>query len=926
LDAGHVLFSNVSGYKVGLQYERSPVSPYDNAGEQTIMGNVFTNCTEALRVESVKSLKILQCGFYGITYGIRHITDGDLLLTDCTISGGAEAVHDDPTTSVHSFNFQGCTFNGSINVTNKGTLSAVSCNFVRNGVDILLNPGVSRAIISGCTFADGPNITNNSGAAAGDIQISHTPVASQVSPPLPTTYDKVRKPDKVTLFNVLNFGATGDGTTDDTVAVQSALQGAQTNGGGIVFFPAGKYRMTNNLNVGAGIELRGVHGGRHTPDSTTLGSVITINHGKSSDTGTAFITLGDRSGIRGLTFHYPDQSYLTPYKYPFMIRCQGFRIYLIDDAATDAYQAVDLDNADQHLVEYSFFGAWKKAYQIGGGSENGRIQNLHVKWDFWRDSALDGYPSNITEHDRGEVTCGKNLNTFTLNNCSNQTLFAIFNHACHTFITQNGGSGAAYGVAAEELQRGVVLNTNAASGRFDFVVCALNVHNQGDWAGKCAFMVNSNFTGDVVFYNTFFRGNPEYLISSDSGNLVLQQGDFNSGGSRGVAVIKAGGNVTMDNCGYGIPFDLDVPAEGSMKSRHTHFDGGYGNMGVVGVVSNILNTYAGSVIMADINQAPPRARGITINTSNVAPVLVNTFPAPSGSRSTMDYVSQFYGYHRVSGSNILFNITDPDFTNAAAGSVDIKIQYLEDTDGTVKVYYDSTSGEKLGATWAISATNGAWANKTIQVNDARFNSPTNDIRIEIIGTTADPVFAHVSVESDSFLGLPGSNNPPGITALFTGMPTTGARPLAVTFTDQSTGSITNLLWAFGDGQTTNTAGGAIIAHTYTTAGSYPVTLIASGIGGSSTSTKFGYVTVNLPPSPRIDGISVAGMTNILLTGTGGPTNGLHYYWVRSATNLTVPLMNWSVLSTNPFHADGSFSSLLPASPVTPQRFYRLQLP
>lgn len=39
------------------------------------------------------------------------------------------------------------------------------------------------------------------------------------------------------VFNVLDFGATGDGSTDDRAAIQSAIDHAATQGGGTVYFP-----------------------------------------------------------------------------------------------------------------------------------------------------------------------------------------------------------------------------------------------------------------------------------------------------------------------------------------------------------------------------------------------------------------------------------------------------------------------------------------------------------------------------------------------------------------------------------------------------------------------------------------------------------------------------------------------------------------
>jgi hypothetical protein len=46
------------------------------------------------------------------------------------------------------------------------------------------------------------------------------------------------------VFNVLAFGAIGNGTDDDTSAIQAALDAARGAGGGIVYLPAGKYLIS----------------------------------------------------------------------------------------------------------------------------------------------------------------------------------------------------------------------------------------------------------------------------------------------------------------------------------------------------------------------------------------------------------------------------------------------------------------------------------------------------------------------------------------------------------------------------------------------------------------------------------------------------------------------------------------------------------
>jgi hypothetical protein len=53
------------------------------------------------------------------------------------------------------------------------------------------------------------------------------------------------------------YGAEGDGTTDDTTAITSAITAAGVSGG-IVFFPAGVYRITSSLTLPANVSLLGL--------------------------------------------------------------------------------------------------------------------------------------------------------------------------------------------------------------------------------------------------------------------------------------------------------------------------------------------------------------------------------------------------------------------------------------------------------------------------------------------------------------------------------------------------------------------------------------------------------------------------------------------------------------------------------------------
>ena len=143
---------------------------------------------------------------------------------------------------------------------------------------------------------------------------------------------------------------------------------------------------------------------------------------------------------------------------------------------------------------------------------------------------------------------------------------------------------------------------------------------------------------------------------------------------------------------------------------------------------------------------------------------------------------------------------------------------------------------------------------------------------------------------------------PAPVAGFSGAPTNLFATQTVIFTDASTGSITNWVWNFGDGNAVTNTSNDSVPHAYSAAGSYTVSLIASGAGGSNTSTLANYVVVK--PKTVIGGFTLSG-GNLVFGGTNGPA-GAQYRFL-TATDVSLPLVNWTPVWTNAFGADGSYS-------------------
>lgn len=103
------------------------------------------------------------------------------------------------------------------------------------------------------------------------------------------TTDDVKWTDKVPKrgiwYNVRDFGAAGDNVQDDGPMIAAAIDAAKGDGGGVVFFPAGTYKITDRIFMYTGVTLMGV--GRDELDAdegdpSTTGSRI-MQHTNNKD-------------------------------------------------------------------------------------------------------------------------------------------------------------------------------------------------------------------------------------------------------------------------------------------------------------------------------------------------------------------------------------------------------------------------------------------------------------------------------------------------------------------------------------------------------------------------------------------------------------------------------------------------------------------
>lgn len=137
-----------------------------------------------------------------------------------------------------------------------------------------------------------------------------------------------------------------------------------------------------------------------------------------------------------------------------------------------------------------------------------------------------------------------------------------------------------------------------------------------------------------------------------------------------------------------------------------------------------------------------------------------------------------------------------------------------------------------------------------------------------------------SIRTGAVDGIPtgggGTSNIP--IAEFSGSPTTITVGQAVTFTDLSSNAPITWSWNFGDGNGSNQQNPT---HTYSTAGTYPVSLTVSNPAGSDTETKSAYILVNAAPTGLAADFTaspVSGPPGTTVTFTDTTTGGTPTTW------------------------------------------------
>ena len=201
----------------------------------------------------------------------------------------------------------------------------------------------------------------------------------------------------------LSSSAPRDGATDDTSAIQRALDAQAKVGGGTVFLPEGRYAVRGTLVVPTGVVLRR----DWAKPSPVKGTILMAYAGRGSVKGTPFLKVEHSACVRDLSIWYPEQQASAIVEYPPSIVQQSE--WQKDDSSTvenvtfvNSYWgfAAGLPNNGRHLLHNLYGSLLSTGIEIEHCTAIGRTEVVSFSPDYWSDSGLPGAPPRKGPHAR----------------------------------------------------------------------------------------------------------------------------------------------------------------------------------------------------------------------------------------------------------------------------------------------------------------------------------------------------------------------------------------------------------------------------------------------------------------------------------------------------------------------------------------------
>lgn len=594
---------NVDGYMSGYNTEVSVGSNETPNGHHYNFN--FTNCKTGITINATNGVGILfdKINIKNCENGVL-INDGtgDVVeIFDATIDASKYAIRTSEQSGTNVLLNQSAITRGQVAI-NGGTLTANGCAF--NNLTPQIYFGLAgRGIITGCTYKEGRQITNNS-----IYEISVNDDASLVKDveEFPGVEYDSHTPARKVLYNAaLSPYNASVNAYDNTAAIQSALNKASQDGGGIVFLPSGKYKVRGHLTIPSNVELRGALDIQTVPHGS--GTILEAYENRGNENGASFIQLKANAGIRGIVVDYPEQVFdgsntWMPAAYPYTIQGQGDNIYVINTSVRASYKGLDLFTykCNNHYVDFMGGHVFNVGVKVGNNCTDGKLYNMMfnvIVYACGNESKYGSFSNmpNGVSNARLYAYGLDYLDFMILGDCTNEILYNDFHYGSrHGIVFENNGNGgptgSSMGLGIDGSARSVYVGAGT-TGQFDLYNTQVVSIVGSNAADTSYYQIENNSSMQLNMYNSDYWGQPNKGIETGNNNTALTlYGAFFSNPGQTSLASSAGGDIKI--------------VGSALNQNGTAFvdTGSESSISVAGSVVNNRNNATGSFNLWQTNQ------------------------------------------------------------------------------------------------------------------------------------------------------------------------------------------------------------------------------------------------------------------------------------------------------------------------------------
>ncbi len=197
------------------------------------------------------------------------------------------------------------------------------------------------------------------------------------------------------------YGAVGDGITDDSAAFQAAMNAVYNSGGaggGVVFVPAGNYAFSNNITIPTGVTLHGDWKDWLKSGGGLVGTTFKVYQGAGLTNGTPFITMSGSTALRDVNIWYPNQNAASIVGYPFSIGLDSDCV-VQNVGLVNSYQGIETFNGgSKHILRTVIGSPLYKGIDLDQIFDVCHAEDIRFSPDVWVNSGVSNAPVSGGPH------------------------------------------------------------------------------------------------------------------------------------------------------------------------------------------------------------------------------------------------------------------------------------------------------------------------------------------------------------------------------------------------------------------------------------------------------------------------------------------------------------------------------------------------